>query len=431
MLVFSEGVPRSGKSYDAVKHHILPALKKGRKVFARLNGLHHDRIAVYLGIPADEVRRLLVHVPSDQVKETFVAQQDEAGEWSIADDLKNALIVIDEAHDFYVADRSVPMSKESEQFFALHGHYGCDVLLMTQFYKRVHVAIRARIERKNSFQKLSALGKHGESKYRVKYWQTVSPDKYEQVGGETKSYDASIYPLYHGIAAGEGGGVTQEVYGGGRTSVWRSMLLRAVFIVPLGILAVWFLLDFFTGGGFAAEKPSEAAPVVVSQPSAVQTGQGMPGSAVALPAPTAAQLREAKLAEMTPEQRYIWGLGEKARIRLAAVWESSAGAGAIVEWVDGSSIVIERLRLTQIQDLGVKVSVHDYGVKLVANGEALVATSWPMNTPLRDERPRLYDTGGGQSRVEQSEPRDAAAGVGQGTGLIAYDGPFPAGGAIR
>ncbi|MEB2027395.1 zonular occludens toxin domain-containing protein, partial [Xanthomonas campestris pv. campestris] len=27
MLVFNEGVPRAGKSYDAVKNHILPALK--------------------------------------------------------------------------------------------------------------------------------------------------------------------------------------------------------------------------------------------------------------------------------------------------------------------------------------------------------------------------------------------------------------------
>ncbi|RNK90483.1 hypothetical protein C9400_18860, partial [Xanthomonas vasicola pv. vasculorum] len=34
MLVFNEGVPRAGKSYDAVKHHILPAIKKGRRVFA-------------------------------------------------------------------------------------------------------------------------------------------------------------------------------------------------------------------------------------------------------------------------------------------------------------------------------------------------------------------------------------------------------------
>ena len=43
MLVFNEGVPRAGKSYDAVKNHILPTLKKGRRVFARLNGLHHER----------------------------------------------------------------------------------------------------------------------------------------------------------------------------------------------------------------------------------------------------------------------------------------------------------------------------------------------------------------------------------------------------
>ena len=59
MLVFNEGVPRSGKSYDAVLSHILPALKSGRVVYARVNGLNPDKIADYLGLSPAIVRDLL------------------------------------------------------------------------------------------------------------------------------------------------------------------------------------------------------------------------------------------------------------------------------------------------------------------------------------------------------------------------------------
>src|SRR5690606_22619423 len=107
-----------------------------------------------------------------------------------------------------------------------------------QFYKRVHTAIRYRIERKNTFQKMSALGKKGESLYRETAWQTVAPDKYEKVGGVTKTYDKDIYPLYHGIVGGTESDVQQDVYEGGRVTVWRKLLLPALVVVPLGLFSV-------------------------------------------------------------------------------------------------------------------------------------------------------------------------------------------------
>lgn len=76
MLVFNEGVPRAGKSYDAVKNHILPNLKKRRRVFARLNGLSHERIAAYLGMPLDEVQDLLVLVDTKDVSKLFACEKD-------------------------------------------------------------------------------------------------------------------------------------------------------------------------------------------------------------------------------------------------------------------------------------------------------------------------------------------------------------------
>ncbi|WP_244126608.1 zonular occludens toxin domain-containing protein, partial [Xylella fastidiosa] len=90
MLVFNEGVPRSGKSYDAVKHHILPALREGRRVYARLNGLRYELIAQYLEMSEARIRELLFVVNTDDVLNTFVCYRDEVdGKWCIEDRFKD------------------------------------------------------------------------------------------------------------------------------------------------------------------------------------------------------------------------------------------------------------------------------------------------------------------------------------------------------
>ena len=50
MIIFHEGLPRSGKSYEAMVKHVLEALKQGRKVFAYVEGLNHEKIAEVIGL---------------------------------------------------------------------------------------------------------------------------------------------------------------------------------------------------------------------------------------------------------------------------------------------------------------------------------------------------------------------------------------------
>lgn len=256
MLVFNEGVPRAGKSYDAVKNHILPTLKKRRRVFARLNGLDHKKIASYLGMPLSEVQDLLVLVDTKEVKTLFTCVQDDTGKWCIPDEFKDALVVIDEVHEFYVNER-LPLPGPIENFWALLGQNGGDAVIMTQWINRVHQAIRARIERKNVFQKLTAVG--FKNKYRVTYFHTTSPGKYEQVGGKTEKYDPAIYPLYHGYAPGS---ENTEVYEEGATNVWRAMLPRAIMFGIAGLIGAYFFLSFFFD--FGKDKDAEASTAVAS-----------------------------------------------------------------------------------------------------------------------------------------------------------------------
>lgn len=75
MIFGHEGLPRSGKSYEAVLHHILPALRAKRHVYVRLNGVGEslDKIAAHLGMPEEEVRD---HAASSSLSGELAGRQE-------------------------------------------------------------------------------------------------------------------------------------------------------------------------------------------------------------------------------------------------------------------------------------------------------------------------------------------------------------------
>lgn len=397
MFVFNEGVPRAGKSYDAVKSHILPALKKKRHTWARLNGLNFQAIADYLKVPLSQIETYLHIVESKDVVKTFVATKDETGKWVLAPELQNALVVIDEVHEFYVKERK-PLAPEVEAFFALLGQNGGDAVIMTQWIQRLHDAVKARIEKKNSFQKLSAVGMKG--KYLVTYYQTVAAGKYEKIGSSTKSYEAAIYPLYHGYAPGAD---NTEVYSEGGTNVWKGMALRASIFVVLGLVGIFGLIHFFKSGGEGFVKGEKAALLETAQPvqggvTYTQDDGPLPQSRapVAQSAGTAQQVKEKidPYKDLTDEQRYVAQLSDKGRIRLAARAEIGGRVLAHVSWMTTEGVAIETLDLPALRELGYEVDSMGYGIKLTAGKHVFVATPWPLVVAVRESDARLYNTSG-------------------------------------
>jgi len=375
MLVYNEGVPGSGKSYDAMVSHIIPALRAGRTVYVRLNGAEEsskrDALAAYLAITRERLDGLYIHVPTNEVASFFVAEQQE-GEWMPAEKFQNALVVLDEAHQFYVGGTREPLPREVEEFFAMARHRGVDVLLMSQFYKRIHTALRYRIERKTTFQKLSALGKLGESRYVATNWQTVAPDKYEKTGSQTLSYDAKIFPLYRGVTSAE---VQTEVYAGGRMSVWKNIGKYALIMIPLSIFAIYYLIGFFSGS-HSLVKQTSVTPGIngVAQPPAQGSAQ-----------PTGASKADAKAAKydtssMPSEIAYIFDIANQARPRLAASWLSDEGTknNGVVEFWEAQNHVMERITFKQLRALGFDVVLTNYGARLGWKDKALICTPWPV-----------------------------------------------------
>ncbi|MEA9709180.1 zonular occludens toxin domain-containing protein [Xanthomonas campestris] len=422
MFVFNEGVPRSGKSYDCIKNHVLPSLKRGRHVWARLNGLEdagcRKAIATYLDLPESHIEKFLHHVETKDVVETFKARQDkETKRWVIEDHFKDALVVIDEIHEFYVESRQ-PLDPATEQFFALLGQNGGDGVIMTQMFKRLHEAVRGRIERKHSFQKLSAFGMDG--RYRATFNHSIAAGKFQKIGSKVEKYDKAIFPLYHGYAPGS---TNTEVYKEGSKTVWPLVAGGLVIAVLVFGLAGWWVLRFFREPehmfkedrlkvpGVGAERPGTGAgaPSVVGQTFKPGEPLHAPGGASAAPA-----AKPDPKDKLQPEQRFVVELADLGRIRLAALAKVGEETRAWVEWIDTGNNPVQMLDLDQLRELGMEVTVASYGVRIKAGDIVQVATAWPRQPNVREQEARTYNTaesgrGGGGAGVRGSAQSPAIA----------------------
>ena len=384
MLIFNEGVPGAGKSYDALVEHIVPAIKAGRRCFVRMKGgLNLDKIAEHCGLELAHVEELVTVVGKSDVRETFVAKHNpEKDEYELPDQLKNSLCVIDEVHEAYVSSRD-PLPPEVEGFFAVHRHYGVDVVLMSQFYKRIHMAVRGRIEGKNTFQKLTAVGM--DKSYRVTFWRTVSPDKYEKVGGETRKYDPQYFPLYRGVADDD---VKTAVYKGGSKTVWAQLKWPAAIVAVLVIVGTYYLVKFFTGGADMLVAGAEVEPEPLQQAS--PSGYFQPEIAGVSPAAAVPLAKPDPRDNMSEPQRYVFELLDEARPRVSAVVGAGSEAWGVVEFRAKNQPPMEVLTTRQLAAMGFEVTPTDYGFLLEAEGQTIVATQWPTNEVVRSNSHELY-----------------------------------------
>lgn len=391
MLIFNDGPPRAGKSYDTVKNHILSALKKGRRVYARLDGLNHEAIAKHLGMPEERVRELLHHISPENVVRRFQCrweptpdfeptkeQPEDPGRYVIPEELRDALAVIDEVHEFYPAGLK-PLAREQEQFFARHGQFGMDMVLASQTFDQMHSQIRARVERRVLFRKLShfaaleKIGIGGKSRYSMRFSVNNGNGRFKDIGSESHKYDPAIFPLYQGYQPGT---TNTEVYDAGAKEAGGAGLK---FYVPLAgvaaIFGLYFVVQFF--------DPEESGLVknVTEQPAQPAHKAAAPPAGTAAPtAGVQAPGRKADKEFMHPGVAYIVGLVKEARPRVVGKFVKGDGTpGGIIDFVSGQGHVTERLTTAQLATLGWRANPTDYGFVLLAEGETIIVTEWPID----------------------------------------------------
>lgn len=364
MIVFHEGLPRSGKSYEAVVRRLIPALLAGRRVFTNIAGVDHERIADAAPLPVEKVRELL-HVLTD-------AQLLQL--WTL--DLKNSLLVLDEVQNTWGVKAKLP--PEMVKFVAEHGHHGIDVILMSQDYKDVHVIWRRRIEVRQVTMKLTGIGK--QDSYSVTTYRGKGQELYEKVSTKVVKYDPRYFGTYKSYSDSD---VSTAVLKDDRATVWGSGLFR--YVIPSALfVAVWGGIELW--GYFHPDAPVESPPSDKPRPVAVVAPPVAVGAAPSAPtAPSRVSdtaVRDRLAFDIAPARSMLGDLSAEHRIRLAAVLVSGGRVDGVVEWVADGGRVIHRLTFRQLRDLGVTVEPRgDAGAILRSGSGAWLATTWPTDDP--------------------------------------------------
>ncbi len=231
MINLLEGVPGSGKSYEAVVYHVLPALKMGRKVitnlplrmdaFAAIDPGFMDLIelrkapqpifgrwdaeaanrgeqAFIVGdfgdaeASADCVIRSKRAIPAPTNARLFGGVWDFYDEWRGEGNI-GPLFVIDECHVSFPREnlrKGRFTADEVIQWFKISRHFGADVLLITQRMRALDEDVAGLAEMHIRVRKATFLGR---------------PDQYIRKvfaglrGGEVQSDERPYKPQYFGL----------------------------------------------------------------------------------------------------------------------------------------------------------------------------------------------------------------------------------------
>ncbi|WP_068637249.1 zonular occludens toxin domain-containing protein [Thauera butanivorans] len=366
MFFFHEGLPGSGKSYEAVTKHLIGALAKGRPVDAYVEGLDHAKLADLAGITEGRCRELLVTLTREQVPDVWKHSRD------------NALVFIDEMQNFWPSNKQ-KLGPEITQFITEHRHRGQDICGMGQDLRDVHAMWRRRCGQKVVFSKLDGLGRDGNYSYRL--YKAVTPEKFELVSKGVGKYDEKFFGSYASHTSDD---INTENYKDSRAVLWNTWQFRLglpVFAVAV-VAACWFLYNALWGGEFMKQEKREPAHVIDEGPVHVYVPPVPPGRAPdAEPAPVPLD--------------YVQEISIKWRPRLSGWIMMGSKMEGVVEWYDSSLRQQERLSVQQLMKLGYKFEYSREMLWIRKDGFELLVTSWPMEAIGRLSQQQNREVGGG------------------------------------
>lgn len=383
MIIFHEGMPRSGKSYASTKDHIVPALKKGRPVYARLDGINFVQLAELAEITEDRCRELLVEISEEQMSKI----------WELPIP-KDALVVLDELQNYWPQQKA-PLSPPMTKFIAEHGHHGWDILCMGQLLRDCHRTWVNRTNRKIQFVKKDMLGKPNEYKW-IMF--TGRPDsrgqvKFDEVAKGDGTYEEQYFGCYASHSAGT---ENADTYADDRVNIFKSAAFRKWLPLTLlaGLISIGYIVYLFRGGlaeqtAKTAQQTPSAKPVSVKE-TVTTSGPGQPTKTVVV-RDDAAKAEDKPAEKVATKDKtgdfdipdLVADLSKENRIRVAAYIRSPTRTRIVIEWRDSSMRVIESLDGSDIEALGWHVLADNAGriVVLARPGQRLLATAWPLDEP--------------------------------------------------
>lgn len=384
MIIFHEGMPRSGKSFAATKDHIVPALKAGRRCYVRIDGIDFAKLAELAAITEDRCRELLTELTEEDVQHLPSI--------SIEND---SLVVLDELQNYWPAQKAA-LSPEMTKWVAEHGHHGLDVLCMGQLLKDCHRTWVNRTNRKIQFVKKDMLGKPDDYKWRMF---TGSPDsrgnvKFVEVQQGDGTYDPAYFGCYKSHSAGT---ENKGTYVDDRANIFKSAMFRK-WLPILGVCvlsAIGYIIYLFSGGlapNTPTAKPVKVVETVITNaasdnPTVKEYVNGKPVTPTVEAKEKEPEKERPKIAKgERPEETLdlpdvVAELTKNNRIRLALIVRTAKRTRVIIEWRDTSFRVVDQMDNDDLEMLGYHVltSNNNRLVVLTSPDRRLVASAWPVD----------------------------------------------------
>lgn len=377
MLIFHEGLPRSGKSYSACVDHIIPALKSGKRVYVCIAGINHQKFADICNMELEDCKRLLTMLkPEDLDAENLPklwdrfssgqkVQSDYHGEID-GSLLQDSLLVFDEIQNIYPPGRQ-NLPDGVMKFIAEHGHYGMDIVIMSQAWSSVHKAWRVRVQRKFVFVKQTAIGR--DNSFKTEAWESISPEKFQKISSASRKYDPLYFGLYRSHVDGTQNTANLQ---DDRINIFKGAAFK--FGVPAFALvlfiAVLTLRSFLDNPNAMHKQP---AAQVQTKP-VEKVAQKEPEKPKEEPKP-----QKVEKPETPPPIDYFDELVRAGRIRLAGHIKTPTREYAIIEVVDHGGHDSDNFDTDQLKQMGWIVTFTDYGVMISQKGTRHLARSWPRD----------------------------------------------------
>lgn len=255
-----EGLPGSGKSYDASRK-ILSQLILGRRIITNIDGMQlkncQEAIKHLIDIDDYELWDKLIHINNDQVINIKSTGKGRDKEYYIHDAFwlhacPGDLIVIDEAQNFFNSrDWQAVGNREFGKWASEHRKRGNDLILITQAMEGIESSVRRLVEWCYRYKKLNMLGLFGKNKYMrfALYGQSMEP-----LGKKKCTYDPRIFNCYSSY-------FEEEIKEKGAETPPNIFRHPIFFIIP--VLLVVFLYVFkdssiATGDLFGTEAAMES-----------------------------------------------------------------------------------------------------------------------------------------------------------------------------
>ncbi len=366
MIVFHEGLPGSGKSYEACVMQIVPALIAGRDVLTNINGINHEKFASLTGIPIAIIKKQLICIShsecDDEEKRLELVKED-----ILKKTKKDSLIVIDEIQDIHPTKRQA-LSAEWSKYIASHRHEGLDIVLMGQDRRDVHPIWRRRIQRLLTFNKLQAVG--SEDSYRWVCLEACAPEKFKEVNSGVRRYDKKYFGLYLSHTKGT---KNKSVYKDNRANVFKNKTLQSV-VIGFFVVGYWGITKTLA---FFQPKVKEIAAI---EEQALTNTVNTPLPVAANPSSSNAAQSGSSSSEsvLNPSIDIFDQEARKGRLRLAALLYTNEKLYFQIEIMDGYNRLLAVYDYASLVDLGWKIENRDSGVHLTKENQTYVARPWQL-----------------------------------------------------